>query len=153
MVEIGNLSSQIEILEEKVSTLTIAEFSESQEAKKHSMRPLNTKEAPSVGKEESQEMPGVRKDIKLVYSEAKGRQLVATEDIQPGEIVIVETPYSSILLPEYYNTHCQTCYHRVIAPIPCWCCAKVRKSFHKSGQSNSMYLKIPNPLFPGPFLL
>ena len=42
-----------------------------------------------------------------------------------GEIIIVETPYSSILLPEYYNTHCQTCYCRVIAPIPCWCCAKV----------------------------
>ena len=43
----------------------------------------------------------------------------------PGELLISEIPYSSILLPEYYNTHCQSCYHRVLAPIPCWCCARV----------------------------
>ena len=55
----------------------------------------------------------------------RGRLLVATEDIPPGEIIIVETPYSSILLPEYYQSHCQSCYMRVKAPIPCWFCAKV----------------------------
>ncbi len=43
-----------------------------------------------------------------------------------GEVLIVENPYSSILLPEFYGTHCGTCYCRVVAPIPCWCCAKVR---------------------------
>ena len=42
-----------------------------------------------------------------------------------GEVLITETPYSSILLSDYYTSHCQTCYHRMIAPIPCWCCAKV----------------------------
>ena len=49
-----------------------------------------------------------------------------------GEIVVTETPYSSILLPEYYNSHCQTCYYRMIAPIPCWCCAKVRNKLGHS---------------------
>ena len=39
--------------------------------------------------------------------------------------------HSSILLPEYYNSHCQTCYHRTVAPIPCWCCAKVTHPFTK----------------------
>ena len=58
----------------------------------------------------------------------RGRLLVATEDIPPGEIIIVETPYSSILLPEYYQSHCQSCYMRVKAPIPCWFCAKVGTS-------------------------
>ena len=43
-----------------------------------------------------------------------------------GEILIIETPYSSILLPEYYGTHCQSCFHRILAPIPCWFCYKVR---------------------------
>ena len=79
------LRLQIETLEEKVATLTIAEFSESQEAKKHSMRPLNTKEVPKMEKDEARELPGIRKDVKLVYSEAKGRQLIATEDIYPGK--------------------------------------------------------------------
>ena len=58
----------------------------------------------------------------------RGRLLVATEDIPPGEIIIVETPYSSILLPEYYQSHCQSCYMRVKAPIPCWFCAKVEST-------------------------
>lgn len=40
--------------------------------------------------------------------------------------MVVETPYSSILLPEFYNSHCQSCYYRVRAPIPCWFCSKVR---------------------------
>ena len=43
-----------------------------------------------------------------------------------GEILIIETPYSSILLPEYYGTHCQSCFIRILAPIPCWFCCKVR---------------------------
>jgi hypothetical protein len=42
-----------------------------------------------------------------------------------GELIVQETPYSSILLPEYYGTHCQSCFHRILAPIPCWCCARV----------------------------
>ena len=43
-----------------------------------------------------------------------------------GEILIIETPYSAILLPEYYATHCQSCFIRILAPIPCWFCCKVR---------------------------
>ena len=42
-----------------------------------------------------------------------------------GELLVTEIPYSSILLPEYYNSHCQSCFHRILAPIPCWCCARV----------------------------
>ena len=44
----------------------------------------------------------------------------------PGEVLLIEKPYSSILLPEYYSSHCQTCFQRVLAPMPCWCCSKVR---------------------------
>ncbi len=42
-----------------------------------------------------------------------------------GEVIITETPYASILLTDYYSSHCQFCYRRAIAPIPCCCCARV----------------------------
>ena len=71
-------------------------------------------------------LPCARNDVKIKYHPDKGRYLVADKDVAPGEILLVEKPYSSILLPEYYISHCQTCFQRVLAPMPCWCCSKVR---------------------------
>ncbi len=79
------IAKQIEQLDEKVSQMTIAEFSESAEAKKASMQPLSIQnQAPTLDKEESKEIPGVRCDVRLAYTEERGRHLVATEDIMPG---------------------------------------------------------------------
>ena len=71
-------------------------------------------------------LPCARADVKIKYHPDKGRYLVAEKDVGPGEMLLVEKPYSSILLPEYYSSHCQTCYQRVLAAMPCWCCSKVR---------------------------
>lgn len=120
------ISKQVEFLEDKVAQMKISDFTETAENRKVVTAPAKVLEPPKFPGEESKELPGARKEIKLVYTEDKGRHLVAAEDISPGEILIVENPYSSILLPEYYSTHCQTCFHRTIAPIPCWCCATVR---------------------------
>ena len=87
-------------------------------------------------------LPCARSDVRIQYHPDKGRYLVADKDVGPGEVLLIEKPYSSILLPEYYSTHCQTCFQRVLAPMPCWCCSKVRfcsdecrldawESFHK----------------------
>ena len=87
-------------------------------------------------------LPCARSDVRIQYHPDKGRYLVADRDVGPGEVLLIEKPYSSILLPEYYSTHCQTCFQRVLAPMPCWCCSKVRfcsdecrldawESFHK----------------------
>ncbi len=95
-------------------------------------------------KESNQEVPCLRNDVKLEYDKNKGRYLVAVEDIPAGdmifknislqrmiliifsgEMIITETPYTSVLLPEYFSTHCQLCYSRTIAPIPCFYCARV----------------------------
>ena len=87
--------------------------------------PLKVLATPDVKGGVNKEVPCIRDDVRLAYTEEKGRFLVATQDIPPGELLITEIPYSSILLPEYYNTHCQSCFHRVLSPIPCWCCARV----------------------------
>ena len=78
------ISKQIDFLDEKVAGMSIKEFAESAEMKKSLVAPVKVLETPKLTKEENKEIPGVRRDVKLVYSEEKGRHLVATEDILPG---------------------------------------------------------------------
>lgn len=120
------IGKQIEYLEEKVAAMNIEDFSYGPEHRKVLTGPCKVVETPAIKGEANKEIPCAKSDVSLEYSEERGRYLVATRDIPPGEVVIVETPYSSILLPEYYSTHCQSCYQRISAPIPCWCCARAR---------------------------
>ncbi|XP_015377732.1 PREDICTED: SET and MYND domain-containing protein 4-like, partial [Diuraphis noxia] len=43
------------------------------------------------------------------YSEAKGRQFIASTKIEYGELLIFENPFAFVLLPEYYNSFCYNC--------------------------------------------
>merc|ERR1719278_206461 len=56
----------------------------------------------------------------------RGRYVVSTNPIEIGSILFSELPYSSVLLPEHYSTHCHHCYERLIAPIPCLRCTQPR---------------------------
>ncbi|XP_072746253.1 SET and MYND domain-containing protein 4 isoform X2 [Anoplolepis gracilipes] len=51
-----------------------------------------------------------------------GRHAVATRDIAPGEIVIVERPHCAFLLAENRLTHCHLCFARIFVSIPAACC-------------------------------
>lgn len=62
--------------------------------------------------------------LKLEYSEEKGRYLVATRNIRPGDVLIVEQPYASVLLPDSYATHCYYCLRRCLSPVPCLHCSE-----------------------------
>eukprot|EP00096_Caligus_rogercresseyi_P012609 TRINITY_DN5339_c0_g1_i1.p1 TRINITY_DN5339_c0_g1~~TRINITY_DN5339_c0_g1_i1.p1 ORF type:complete len:721 (-),score=210.74 TRINITY_DN5339_c0_g1_i1:943-3105(-) len=124
-----DIKKQIEFLEEKVNGITdLSELSSNMIGfKKSLMAPVRVLKVPELPNEaHSKEVLGARSNIKLKFSKDKGRHLVATSDIEAGELLITETPYSAVLLPEYYNTHCQSCFQRIWAPIPCWCCSKVR---------------------------
>ncbi|XP_076232115.1 protein-lysine N-methyltransferase SMYD4 [Calliopsis andreniformis] len=50
-----------------------------------------------------------------------GRHAVATKNIQPGEILVIEKPYCSFLLAEYRLTHCHYCLSRIFIPMPAEC--------------------------------
>ncbi|XP_078044040.1 protein-lysine N-methyltransferase SMYD4 [Augochlora pura] len=50
-----------------------------------------------------------------------GRHAVATKHIEPGEILVIEKPHCAFLLAEYRLTHCNSCFTRVIVPIPAAC--------------------------------
>jgi len=132
-----------------------------------------------MSQEASKELPCVRNDVKLEYNEKRGRYLVAAQDISAGkiclknlvfsqslfdsklisallpifllgEVIATETPYASILLTEFYSTHCQFCYRRAIAPIPCCCCARVSPQKHTLFSPNQDYF---TKFFSGQILL
>ncbi|GAB1861357.1 SET and MYND domain-containing protein 4 [Camponotus japonicus] len=52
-----------------------------------------------------------------------GRHAVATREITPGEIVIVERPHCAFLLAENRLTHCHLCFARIFVPVPCRTCS------------------------------
>jgi len=135
------IAKNIEFLSEKVAAMTIEDVKNISD----NIGPQSSgclAKSPPVLESRSAEVPCARADVKVKYHPDKGRYLVVDKDVKPGEILLIEKPYSSILLPEYYSTHCQTCAQKVLAPMPCWCCSKVRfcsedcrveawESFHK----------------------
>ncbi|XP_059478886.1 SET and MYND domain-containing protein 4-like [Neocloeon triangulifer] len=63
--------------------------------------------------------------VKIQYSDEMGRHICATRDIEPGDVIMVEQPYSWILLPEFLTTHCSFCLKRYNALVPCPVCVNV----------------------------
>ena len=55
----------------------------------------------------------------------RGRGLYATRDIKVGEVLIVEKPYTSVVLTDYSLTHCHQCCARCFVPLPCDRCVDV----------------------------
>ena len=59
---------------------------------------------------------------------SKGRCVVATERILPGEIIIRERPYAIMVYPECRESHCQLCFKNLgdsEDKITCERCQKV----------------------------
>ena len=58
----------------------------------------------------------------VVYDPLLGRYITAKRDMLPGEIVLAEKPYASIMLADSRLDHCSHCYKFTLAPVPCpWC--------------------------------
>jgi len=83
----------------------------------------------------------------VVYDPLLGRYIVAKRDIPPGEVILCEKPYASVLLAESRLDHCSHCYKFTLAPIPCLSC---RHSLYCSTECRSLayelYHKVECPL-------
>lgn len=64
--------------------------------------------------------------VNITTSPGVGRHPVATQDIHVGDILIIEKPFASVLLPRHLETHCYHCFKRVSVPLPCYQCSTVR---------------------------
>ncbi|XP_046483221.1 SET and MYND domain-containing protein 4-like isoform X1 [Neodiprion pinetum] len=70
----------------------------------------------------NKEVPCASDALAIKYSKELGRHLVATRKIKPGEILAVEKPFCSILMPENVYTHCSNCLQVSWAMHPCKYC-------------------------------
>ncbi|XP_044596476.1 SET and MYND domain-containing protein 4-like [Cotesia glomerata] len=71
--------------------------------------------------------PNCSSSVEIRESPDVGRYGVATRDIEPGELLMVEKPINVVLLTEYRLTNCHYCFTKNIAPYPAACdtCAAV----------------------------
>ncbi|XP_075227028.1 protein-lysine N-methyltransferase SMYD4-like [Lycorma delicatula] len=85
----------------------------------------NDDSVPCLSYAQNSEVPAGCDAIKITYNETMGRHIVAVKDINPGDVLVVEQPYTSVLLPSAYNLYCFNCLRRSHTLIPCLECTKV----------------------------
>ncbi|XP_068628489.1 SET and MYND domain-containing protein 4-like [Battus philenor] len=80
---------------------------------------------PKLPAKNNPQYPAASEAIQIDYDEVKGRYATATRDIQAGESLLIEKPFSGVLLGEYSKTHCQHCFTKCFIPLPCPKCPNV----------------------------
>ena len=77
---------------------------------------------------EHKEITGASSKLQLEFSNDKicGRYLTAGESVDEGEVLFQEKPYSCVLLPPFYSSHCHHCLAQIMAPVPCLVCTQPR---------------------------
>ncbi|XP_012861192.1 SET and MYND domain-containing protein 4 [Echinops telfairi] len=88
-------------------------------------------------KEENEQIPGVSSSVTLCADPLKGRYLIATKDILPGELLVKEDAFVSALSPgemsqlhpgpeskwdtkvTHRDLHCHQCLKHTLAMVPC----------------------------------
>lgn len=80
---------------------------------------------PDLSYGQSDEILSASSAVRIEYNCDMGRHIVATRDILPGDVLVIEKPYASILLPDAYSTYCFHCLQRSDSLIPCNSCTLV----------------------------
>ncbi|CAF0726215.1 unnamed protein product [Didymodactylos carnosus] len=73
----------------------------------------------------NEEIPCCSFAIRMNYTEDKGRHLIAQNLIPSNKIILVEKPYSWLLLPNYSYTYCDHCLKLIVIPFVCPNCSHV----------------------------
>lgn len=83
-------------------------------------------ELPQLSHKENSKFISASCAVDIATSPVTGRHPVATQDIRVGDILVIEKPFASVLLPEHLETHCYHCLRHVTVPLPCYQCSTVR---------------------------
>ena len=65
---------------------------------------------PDLTEGEDESFPAFSKKLTLKHENKGGRFVAAKKDIAPGDVLVSEAPYASVLLYETFGTHCQACF-------------------------------------------
>ncbi|XP_026678516.1 uncharacterized protein LOC103508296 [Diaphorina citri] len=74
---------------------------------------------PSLACGESHTLMCASNKIKMQTSNAKGRHVIAVEDVHKGDTLFVEKPVAFVILPPCSMSNCNHCCTSISAPIPC----------------------------------
>jgi len=96
--------------------------------KKQKQESFDKKKDPKRDFTENKNIPGASSKLRLEKSNDKvrARYLSACEDIETGEILFSESPFSCVLLPPFYSTNCHHCLIKLQAPVSCLVCTQPR---------------------------
>ncbi|XP_071442480.1 SET and MYND domain-containing protein 4-like [Hetaerina americana] len=95
--------------------------------------PRKVENLPSLSYGVNEAHPYVSSAVEVRWSESRGRELVANQLIKPGDVLLVEPYYASVLLKlkvhtdesEARLTRCSECIDSVVSSIPCTQCIYV----------------------------
>ncbi|XP_046580371.1 SET and MYND domain-containing protein 4-like [Haliotis rubra] len=85
----------------------------------------NHTQIPEFKESRSSHIPCMVNSLVMKSTDGHGRGLYATRDIEVGEVLIIEKPFTSVTLREYNLTHCHHCCNKVYCPLPCDQCSGV----------------------------
>ncbi|KAJ9591990.1 hypothetical protein L9F63_001502, partial [Diploptera punctata] len=80
---------------------------------------------PTCSYNKNSKFPCASDCVEIKFSSEMGRYMSATRDIKPGDVLVVEKPFASILNSENLETHCYKCLRRCEALLPCCFCSNV----------------------------
>lgn len=87
---------------------------------------INKTLSPSLRYRSHRNIPFIVEDLQLKYNDNYGYHLVAQRNLKPGDVIMVERPYSSVLLPSDWYLKCANCLasnHLSLIPCPGCNCA------------------------------
>jgi len=83
--------------------------------------------APAISGVSNERFPGASDAFDVRYHQDKGRYGVTCRDVGVGEVLLVETPYVSVLSADAYELRCYNCFRTVSdIPLGCHICSRVR---------------------------
>ncbi|XP_022244902.1 SET and MYND domain-containing protein 4-like isoform X2 [Limulus polyphemus] len=81
---------------------------------------------PDISYGRNSNFPSASSAVDVQCNKEKGRHVVANRMLSAGDTIFVETPYASVLLPNFYTTNCHHCYDKLVTAVPCHQCSQVR---------------------------
>ena len=75
----------------------------------------------------NQALPTAATGILVSHSPTKGRCIMTSEQIKPGDVIISERPFASVLSPRLWSQRCYACMTSLpLNPVACFECSAVR---------------------------
>lgn len=100
-------------------------------------KPLDARKIlPKLSQKQSPYIKAASAAVDIKISSEMGRHVIAASNIKPGDVLAVESPYVSILLPSNNYDFCHNCKRRSHSLIPCTNCTEVMFCSEKCRQDS-----------------